>query len=318
MQLRHVSTELRTGLRRNLSMHLAVIVTLFVSLTLAGIGILVQREAEITVDDLGSELQIRVNLCTQDDPAERRGIENCSSGEVTDAQKERIEEELKASSEVDSFDFQTKEEGFRLAYEQAKRKHSEAAFEGDDPVVTPEKWPAAYWVTLKTPDQADGVISALEGLDGVSSILDQRQALKQIFGIMTVLKYGSWIGSGFLLFAALLQVANTIRLAALARRREIGIMRLVGASTLYIALPVLLEALVTAIIGVGLAAGALAAFQYWGVEQGIAERVTFLPWIDWSDYGEALIGVFPPGIVILGPALTLIPTLLLTRKYVKV
>ncbi|MEV5001170.1 permease-like cell division protein FtsX [Nocardioides sp. LML1-1-1.1] len=320
MQLRYVFTELRNGLRRNLSMHLAVIVTLFVSLTLAGIGILVQREASITVDDLGTDLQIRVNLCTQDDPAAKRGIENCASGEITDAQKQRIEQELKASPEVDSFEFQSKEEGFKLAYEQAKRKgeSAAAAYEGDNPVVTPEKWPAAYWVTLKTPDKADGVISALQGLDGVSTIYDQREALKQIFGIMTVLKYGSWVGSGFLLFAALLQVANTIRLAALARRREIGIMRLVGASTLYIALPFLLEALVTAIVGVGLAAGALAAFQHWGVENGMAEKVTFLPWVDWSDYGEALIGLFPPGIVILGPALTLIPTLLLTRKYVKV
>ena len=56
-------------------------------------------------------------------------------------------------------------------------------------------------------------------------------------------------------------MANTIRLAAFARRKEIGIMRLVGASTLYIALPFLLEALVTALIGVLLAAGALAAFM---------------------------------------------------------
>ncbi len=318
MQLRYVFTELRTGLRRNLSMHLAVIVTLFVSLTLAGIGILVQREAVKAVDELGNELQIRVNLCTEDDPSLRRGLANCASGEVTDAQKERIEQELEASSEVDSFEFETKQESFDTAHEQAERKDRGYLFEGEGAVVTVEKWPAAYWVTLKSPDEADGVISAIEGLDGVASILDQREAMKQIFGIMTVLKYGSWIGSGFLLFAALLQVANTIRLAALARRREIGIMRLVGASTLYIALPFLLEALVTAIVGVALAAGALAAFQWWGVEQGMAERVTFLPWVDWSDYGQALYGYFPPGILLLGPALTLVPTLLLTRKYVKV
>lgn len=318
MQLRYVFTELRTGLRRNLSMHLAVIVTLFVSLTLAGIGILVQREAVKAVDELGNELQIRVNLCTEDDPSLRRGLANCASGEVTDAQKERIEQELEASSEVESFDFETKQESFDTAREQAERKDRGYLFEGEGAVVTVEKWPAAYWVTLKSPDEADGVISAIEGLDGVASILDQREAMKQIFGIMTVLKYGSWIGSGFLLFAALLQVANTIRLAALARRREIGIMRLVGASTLYIALPFLLEALVTAIVGVALAAGALAAFQWWGVEQGMAERVTFLPWVDWSDYGQALYGYFPPGILLLGPALTLVPTLLLTRKYVKV
>lgn len=318
MQLRYVFSELRTGLRRNLSMHLAVILTLFVSLTLAGVGILIQREAKLAVDELGNELQILVNLCTADDPSLRQGNQNCSSGELTDAQQARVEQELEASSEVESFRFQSKQEGFDRAYEQAKRNGSEAAFEGEDPVVSPASWPAGYWVTLESPDEADGIISSLVGLDGVSSILDQRKELSQIFGIMEILKYGSWIGSGFLLFAALLQVANTIRLAALARRREIQIMRLVGASTLYIALPFLLEALVTAIVGVALTAGALAAFQLWGVERGMAEEVTFLPWVDWSDYGEAVYGLFPPGILLLGPALTLIPTLLLTRKYVKV
>ncbi|KRC46396.1 MULTISPECIES: permease-like cell division protein FtsX [unclassified Nocardioides] len=313
MQLRYVFTELRTGLRRNLSMHLAVIVTLFVSLSLAGVGILLQREADIATDQLGTQLQIRVNLCTVDDPS---ASPNCAGGEVTDPQRERIESEIDASDEVDSFRFETKEEGFAKAKEDPTIP--DVAFEGENPVLTLDKWPAAYWVTLKTPDEADGIISALSGLDGVSGIVDQRQTLSQIFGIMKVLKYGSWIGAGFLLFSALLQVGNTIRLAALARRREIGIMRLVGASTLYIALPFLLEALVTAIVGVGLAAGALAAFQYWGVENGLAEHISFLRWVGWKEYGESLVSLFPPGIVILGPALTLIPTLLLTRKYVKV
>lgn len=315
MQLRYVFSELRTGLRRNLSMHLSVVLTLFVSLSLAGLGILIQREAELTNTQLGNELKVRVNLCTVDDPS---ASPNCASGEVTAPQRERIEAEIKGSDEVASFRFQSKEEGYRIAYEQAQRNGTAAAFEGETPVVTVEKWPAAYIVTLTSPDRADGIISALEGLDGVSKIVDQRKALSQIFGIMRILKYGSWVGSGFLLLAALMQVANTIRLAALARRREIAIMRLVGASTLYITLPFLLEALVTAAIGAGLAAGALAAFMYWGVERGMAEEVTFLPWVDWGDWGQALIGVMPPGILYLAPALTLIPTLLLTRKYIKV
>ncbi|TYL50087.1 FtsX-like permease family protein [Nocardioides sp. BGMRC 2183] len=311
MQLRYVFSELRTGLRRNLTMHLAVILTLFVSLTLAGCGILLQRQADKTSETLGSELQILVNLCTVDDPS---GAPQCAGGEVTDQQRERIEEEIEASPEVASYEYQTKEEG----YEKAQEILPEEVFEGSDPVVTVDDWPSAYWVTLEQPDEADGVISAVEGLDGVSSIKDQREALGQIFGIMTALKYGSWIGSGFLLLAALLLVANTIRLAAMARRREIGIMRLVGASTLYIALPFLLEALVTAIVGVALASGALAAFQYFAIETGMAEVVTFLPWIDWSDYLQAIFGLVPPGIALLGPALTVIPTLLLTRKYIKV
>ena len=117
----------------------------------------------------------------------------------------------------------------------------------------------------------------------------------------------------FLVFAALLLVANTIRLAAFARRKEIGIMRLVGASTLYIALPFLLEALVTAFLGVLLATGALAAFMYFGIEQRGQDKLKFIPWIGTEQYGVAVVVV-----AVLGPLLTVLPTLVLTRKYLKV
>ncbi len=312
MQLRYVFTELRSGLRRNLSMHVAVILTLFVSLTLAGCGMLLQRQADKTAETLGNELQILVNLCVVDDPVKSP---NCSSGAVTDQQRREIERALKASPEVESYDFQTQEEGFAKAQDIPAY---EPYFEGSDPIITVEDWPPQYWITLNDPEEADGVISSVTGLEGVSAIKDQREQLTAIFGIIDSLKYGSWIGSGLLLLASLLLVANTVRLAAMARRREIGIMRLVGASTLYIAFPFLLEALVSAAIGVALATGALAAFTRFAILDGLADAIDFLPWIGWDDYVQTLIGTVPPGVVILGPALTLIPTLLLTRKYIKV
>lgn len=90
-------------------------------------------------------------------------------------------------------------------------------------------------------------------------------------------------------------------------------MRLVGASTLYIALPFLLEALVTAMIGVTLAGGALAAFMYFGVQKTFTDMLVFIPWVGWPEYGWSLLAI-----AILGPILTLLPTLALTRKYLKV
>lgn len=312
MQLRYVFTELRSGLRRNLSMHVAVVLTLFVSLTLAGCGLLLQRQADKTAEALGNELQILVNLCVVDDPAPDG---NCAGGAVTDAQRKEIERALKSSPEVESYEFQTQAEGFREAQDIPQY---EPYFDGPDPIITEEDWPAQYWITLEDPKEADGIKSAVTGLEGVSAIKDQRDDLEPVFGIIDALKYGSWIGSGLLLLASLLLVANTIRLAAMARRREIAIMRLVGASTLYIAFPFLLESLVTAAIGVALTAGALAAFTKFAIMDGLADVIEFVPWIGWDEYVEALIGVLPPGVVILGPALTLIPTLLLTRKYIKV
>ena len=106
------------------------------------------------------------------------------------------------------------------------------------------------WIELKDPEEFQGITSAVEGLDGVSQVRDMRKVIAPIIGSINMLQWVALGTAGFLVFAALLLVGNTIRLAAFARRKEIGIMRLVGASTLYIALPFLLEALVTAFIGV--------------------------------------------------------------------
>ena len=163
------------------------------------------------------------------------------------------------------------------------------------------------------PQQDAGIKSAVLGLDGVSYIRDSRATLSPLYGLFNVLKYGSIGVAVFLGVAALLLVANTIRLAAFARRKEIGIMRLVGASTLYIALPFLLEALVTAAIGVVLAAGALAAFMRFGIHDRVAPSLQFIPWVGASDFTVSMVVV-----AVLAPALTLVPTLLLTSKYLKV
>ncbi len=117
----------------------------------------------------------------------------------------------------------------------------------------------------------------------------------------------------FLLIAAILQVANTIRLAAFARRKEIGIMRLVGASSLYISLPFLMETLVAALIGIGLSAGALLAFMYVVIYGRLRPASRIVEWVDWRDSYTAI-----GGIAILGLLLTFIPTLVMTRKYLKV
>jgi cell division transport system permease protein len=309
MQLRYVFSELGQGLRRNVSMHIAVVLTLFVSLTLVGIGGLLNMQANKTADHLGSQLEVIVWLCTPDDPSN-----NACTGEATDPQKSVIEKAIEDSPEVEDYHYESKE----VAFEKAQELYPDLDFEGDDAAMTADKMPQSYWVTLEDPQEADGIKSAVQGLDGVSFIGDVREELKPVYTIIDVLKYGSWIAAGMLVLAALLLVANTIRLAALARRKEIGIMRLVGASTLYIALPFLLEALVTAIVGVGMAAGALAAFMQFGIIDGLEGLIDFLPWIGWEEYVRALIDWQVVGIALLGPVLTLIPTLLLTRKYIKV
>jgi len=153
----------------------------------------------------------------------------------------------------------------------------------------------------------------VQGLDGVNTVRDLREVLKPIYFWMTAMKWGAIGVAGFLVFAAVLQVGNTIRLAAFARRREIGIMRLVGASSLYIQLPFLMESLVAALIGVTLAGAAILAFMYVVIYQMLRPTSNIVAWIDWGD-GLSAVG----WIALIGLLLTLIPTLAMTRKYLKV
>jgi cell division transport system permease protein len=303
MQLRYVFTELGQGLRRNLSMHIAVVLTLFVSLTLVGLGLLLNQQADKAAQHWGSQLQITVWLCKDkdDNPA--------CTGEVTDTQKTAIEKVVEENPEVADYHAESKEE----AFDKVKELLGPEKFEGPNPAATAADMPQSLWIELKNPEEYQGITSAVKGLDGVSGIRDMRAVLKPIYGSINALQWGALGTATFLVLAALLLVGNTIRLAAFARRREIGIMRLVGASTSYITLPFLLEALVTALIGVGLAAGALGAFMYFGIHERAGDQLKFMPWIGMPEYSVAIVWI-----AILGPILTLLPTLVLTRKYLKV
>jgi cell division transport system permease protein len=303
MQLRYVFSELAQGLRRNLSMHLAVILTLFVSLTLVGLGVLLNQQAVRAGEQWGNELQITVFLCRDgdDNPA-------CPT-EVTGAQQQAIEKVVEENPEVSSYYVESKAE----AFEKVKELFGPEKFEGPNAAASANDMAKSVWITLDDPDEYQGILSAVQGLDGVGSVRDQRAVVGPILRGIQAMQWGALAIAGFLVVAALLLVANTIRLAAMARRKEIGIMRLVGASTLYIALPFLLEALVTALIGVALSAGAMAAFMYFGVSQSLEDFVGFIPWVGLPEFLNALLVV-----AVLGPVLTLFPTLILTRKYLKV
>jgi cell division transport system permease protein len=303
MQLRYVFSELGQGLRRNLSMHIAVVLTLFVSLTLVGMGVLLNQQAQRAADQWGNQLQITVYLCRQGD-----NVPSCAN-EVTDAQKQAIAKVIDDDPNVSSYYLESKAEAFK----KVKELYGNERFTGPDAVITEDDMAESYWITLKDPHQAEVVKEAVVGLDGVSRVQDLRNVVGPILNFIDAMKYGAIGIAAFLVLAALLLVANTIRLAAFARRREIGIMRLVGASTLYIALPFLLEAVVTAVVGVALAVGALAAFMQFGIVNKLAKSLDFILWIDWGQFGLAVVVV-----AILGPVLTLVPTLLLTRKYLKV
>jgi cell division transport system permease protein len=306
MQLTYVLSELGNGLRRNLSMTIAVIVTMFVSLTLVGLGILLNTQADKAEEFWGDRLQITVFLCTANSPGA-----SCIDGKVTAAQKNAVEKLLDSHPQVEEFHYESSQTAYQK-WREVYTSDDETQQQVID-AVRPSDLAESYWITLKDPREFQDLKTAVAELPGVSTVRDLRQVLQPIYFWISAFKWGAIVIAGFLLLAAILQVGNTIRLAAFARRREIGIMRLVGASSLYIQLPFLLESLVAAVIGVALAAGAILLFLYVVVYRLLRPNSNLVAWVDYTD-GAWAIGT----VTVVGLALTLIPTLLLTRKYLRV
>ncbi len=301
MQLSYVFSELATGLRRNVSMTVAVVVTIFVSLTLVGMGYLLNAQAQKAEEYWGDRLQITVFMCSDVSTSS-----TCVDGRATAQQERAVEATLDDNPEVQTW----RKESSRQAYQKWR-----ATRDADDPLLESMRasdFPESYWVTLENPENVEAVSGAVQDLPGVGSVRDLRQVLQPIYFWISALKYGAIGVAAFLLVAAVLQVSNTIRLAAFARRKEIGIMRLVGASSIYIQLPFLLESLVAAVLGIALASGAIAAFLQLVVNDRLADS-NIVAWVDWSD-AVAAMGL----VAVLGLLLTLVPTLLLTRRYLKV
>jgi cell division transport system permease protein len=306
MQIRQILSEVGAGLRGNVSMTIALVVTTFVSLILVGVGLLVQQQSEISEDYFGSRLQIQITLCTD---ASVGG--QCVDGQVSESQKDEVEQALEDSPEVASYTYQSQQQAYDRAREiYAQSPNGRRVFE----TVRPSDFNESYLVVLEDPDEFTGVTSAVGQLPGVYSIIDLRDQLKLLYTFLDGLRVAALGIAGALVIAAVLQVYNTIRMAAFARRREIGIMRLVGASSWHIQLPFVLEALLAAVLSGLLACGALALFMrylVYGLLRDGGYRIS--PWVSWDEY--YLVAGLTMALAVL---VALIPTLVTTRKYLRV
>ncbi len=307
MLISQILSELGTGLRRNVSMTISLVVTTFVSLTLVGFGALVIMQTDKTEQFFGDRLQLQVTLCSDSSIAG-----TCLSGAVTEPQQSQIERVLRQSPEVEAVRYQSSQESYDKAKELFSQSPStERVFQ----VTRPDQFSAAFFVTLTDPENTDTVSSQMTGTPGVDHVLSLTEQLKPLYLMLALLRNASLIIAALLVVAAVMQVSNTIRLAAYARRREIGIMRLVGASSWHIQLPFVLESLLAALLAGALACAALAAFMRFAIFDGVLDSriATITDWIGWH---EAIIaGGFT---LALGLVLALVPTLVMTRKYLDV
>ena len=292
--------EVKIGLRRNLTMTFAVVITVAISLTLLGIGLLANSQVRVMKDYWYDKIEVSVFLCgtLSESPS-------CASGPVSQEQRDQIKLDIEALPVVDTVYYESQAQAFERFQER---------FEGSAIAqnVSQDQLPESYRVKLKDPTQFAVMQSAFAGRPGVDSVQDQRSILEKFFKLLSVLRDGALaIGLASVLTAALL-ISNTLRIAAFNRRRETGVMKLVGASSFSIQLPFLLEGIISAIVGWVFSTGLLSAFKLL-VDSRIAPLLSFTKFFTWSDVWVAS-GI----LLITGFVVSTVASIATLRKYLKV
>jgi cell division transport system permease protein len=305
MRAQFVLSEIGVGLRRNLTMTFAVVVSVALSLALFGGSLLMSDQVTTMKGYWYDKVNVSIFLCNKSDA---ESDPNCAKGAVTEDQKKQIQADLGKMSVVEKVTYESQDEAY---------KHYKEQF-GDSPLadsLTPDQMQESYRIKLKDPQKYQVVATAFDGRDGVQSVQDQKGILDNLFGLLNGMNWAARAVMAMMLIVALMLIVNTVRVSAFSRRRETGIMRLVGASGFYIQAPFIAEAAVAGLIGGTVACGFLVIARYFIIDHGLAlsQKLNLINFIGW----DAVLTKLP---LILATSL-LMPALaafFALRKYLKV
>ena len=304
MRLRFILGEIGHGLRRNLSMTISVILVTFVSLTFVGAAGLLQMQIDQMKDEWYDRVEVSIFLCPSDSEEP-----TCAAGEATPDQISAVEAWLASEAlapYVQEVYFESQEEAFASFQERY-------ADELWAQTVTADLMQASFRVKMVDPEQYEVVSEFFTGREGVEDVSDQREVLDRL---ILVLNRGSLVAAGLaavMLLAAVLLITTTIRLSAMSRRRETEIMRLVGASNLFIQLPFMLEGAIAATIGAALSVGGLWLGVRYLVQDWLAESVRWINYI-----GTDAVWVVAPMLVVVAIGLAAISSVVTLSRYTRV
>jgi cell division transport system permease protein len=246
MRLQFMLSEIWIGLRRNLSIAVSVMLVTMVSVYLMGIGFLAQGQVDTLKGYWYDRIQVSIFMCGKDSLDV-----NCDGKAVTDEQRDALRSQLEEMKPlVKNVYFESEQQAFDRFKEQYRNSPLSDYLQVGD-------IPQNFRVQLTDPKKYDVVVSAFEGAPGVGRVQDQQKTLDKLFTVMNVVTVGSLFLAGLMVLCSILLMATTIRQAAFSRRRETGIMKLVGASNFTIRLPFVMETVLAALTGTGLAIAGL-------------------------------------------------------------
>ncbi|MDT3331091.1 MULTISPECIES: permease-like cell division protein FtsX [Microbacterium] len=303
MRARLVLGEALTGLRRNASMVISVILVTFVSLTFVGAAMLMQMQIAKMQGYWAERAQVAVFMC-RDGSTQT----TCSGGEASKDQLAAVADKLKSPALdgiVRSVRFETRDEAYQNVLDLMGEDYKD--------FITPAQLNETYWVNLVDPTQTEVIDEAFSGMDGVEQVKDQMEYLQPLFSALTIATYFAVAIAGLMLVAAVLLIATTIRLSAYARRKELGIMRLVGASNRFIQTPFILEGVFAALLGSALASVTIWLGVQYGVRGYLVNEIDFVT--TWIDGRDALLVI--PVIVGLGLVLAALSASFAIRRWLR-
>ncbi|WP_205876910.1 permease-like cell division protein FtsX [Mycobacterium camsae] len=296
MRVGFLLNEVVTGLRRNVTMTIAMILTTAISIGLFGGGLLVVRLADnsraIYLDRVETQVYLTEDVSANDPTC---------NGDVCKALRNKIE----GRQDVKSVRFINQQD----AYADAIKKFPEFK-----DVAGKDSFPASFIVKLSNPDQHAEFAAAMEGQPGVRGILNEKQLIDRLFAVLDGLSNAAFAVALVQAIGAILLIANMVQVAAYTRRTEIGIMRLVGASRWYTQLPFLVEAVLAATIGVVIAIVGLILVRALFLEGALSQfyQAHLIAKVDYAD-----IVYISPILLLLGVAMSGLTAYATLRLYIR-
>lgn len=261
MRAKYVLAEVLVGLWRNVTMTVAMIITMVVSLSMLGASLLMYLQVEDMKSYYYQQVEVSIYLAEG----------------ISDADRTAISDQLASDALVQQTTYESKE----LAYENFKKMFADAKEMVES--VGPTEMPESFRVKLKDPTQFEQIDATYKGLPGVDSVVDQQQLLAKVFDVLGAIQALSLVTAAVMGIAALLLVANTIQVAAYSKRREVAVMKLVGASNWFIQMPFVLEAVFAALIGSLLACVMLILAKIFLLEGSLSALTNLLTPVSWPD-----------------------------------
>jgi cell division transport system permease protein len=288
--------EVLTGLRRNVTMTVAMILTTAISIGLFGGGLLVVRLADHSRDIYLDRVETQVFLdgdISANDPT-------CDS-----AACKALRAQIEARNDVKSVRFLNRDD----AYNDAIRK-----FPQYKDVAGRDAFPASFIVKLDNPEQHKQFDLAMTGKPGVLNVLNQKDLIDRLFAVLNGLSNAAFAVALVQAVGAILLIANMVQVAAYTRRTEIGIMRLVGASRWYTQLPFLVEAMFAALVGVVIAIVGLILVRALFLDNALNQfyRANLIARVDYAD-----IVYISPILILVGVAMAGLAAYVTLRLYVR-